>query len=37
VFADERYAELRPLFRHGRAGLEALFHTMIAEKASDSA
>ena len=28
IFNDPRYAELRPLFRSGRLGLEALFHTM---------
>jgi RimJ/RimL family protein N-acetyltransferase len=32
IFGDERYRELRPLFRRGRAGLEALFHTMEAKR-----
>jgi diamine N-acetyltransferase len=33
VFGDERYRDVRPLFRRGRTGLEALFHTMVAERA----
>lgn len=28
VFGDERYADLRPLFRRSAGGVEALFHTM---------
>jgi diamine N-acetyltransferase len=28
IFGDDRYRELRNLFRRGRNGLEALFHTM---------
>jgi RimJ/RimL family protein N-acetyltransferase len=32
VFGDERYRELRPLFRRGKAGLEALFQTMLASR-----
>jgi diamine N-acetyltransferase len=32
VLGDDRYLEVRPLFRTGRAGLEALFHTMVAER-----
>jgi RimJ/RimL family protein N-acetyltransferase len=32
VLGDDRYSELRKYFRRGRAGLEALFHTMVAEK-----
>jgi RimJ/RimL family protein N-acetyltransferase len=30
VLGDDRYSHLRPLFRRGRNGLEALFHTMEA-------
>jgi diamine N-acetyltransferase len=32
IFGDDHYRELRPLFRRGRAGLEALFHTMEAKR-----
>ncbi len=32
IFGDEHYRELRSLFRRGRNGLEALFHTMQASK-----
>lgn len=36
VFQDPRYAELQPLFRGGRLGLEALFHTMELRRALDA-
>ena len=35
IFGDDRYRELRRLFRRGRNGLEALFHTMEAKRAPD--
>jgi diamine N-acetyltransferase len=34
VFGDQRYRQLRPLFRRTRTGLEALFHTMLANRRS---
>ena len=32
VFGDERYADVRHLFRRTRTGLEALFHSMELRK-----
>jgi RimJ/RimL family protein N-acetyltransferase len=37
IFVDDRYADVRPLFRRTRTGLEALFHTMEATRAGVSA
>ena len=37
VFGDDRYREVRPLFRRGKNGLEALFHTMEARRPRDAA